>query len=163
MSHREDYIEWFRETFYPPLHIVLEFFNFYATGELNPREYVGTVHVGEEELERRFHDAGVVRNALAKYKRLPGGRRSTGSWRLTHGTHPQFITDPEMQLHITLFECPDKPLDEAVEVYAHYEKNYGKDAHGHLAGERYSIDAGVNMGRAFLRNKMNTRLYKEND
>lgn len=163
MTHKQDFIEKFRETFYPPLHVVLEFFNFYATGELNPREYVGTVYISEEELEERFHNAGVVRNALAKYKRLPDGRRSEGSWRLTHGTHPQFISDPEMQLHITLFKHPDRPLSGAVDIYAHYEKNYGKDPWGHLKGERYSASKGVVMARDFLHNKMHVNLHKKHD
>lgn len=159
MTHKQDFIEWFRTTFYPPLHVVLEFFNFYAAGELNPDEYVGTVYISEEELERRFHDTGVVRNALAKYKSLPDGRSSTGSWRLTHATHPEFV-DSGMQLHITLFENPDRPLNGAVDVYAHYEKDYGYDAIGHLKGEDYSSGKGVNMARDFLLNTMGLNLHK---
>lgn len=152
MTHNEDFIETFREVVYPPLHNVLTLVGFYATGELSEAEHVGTVEDSEEELEKVFHDTGVVRNALAKYKSLPDGRESEGSWRLTHHTHPHLV-EPKMQLHITFFAPTDGDVSEAVEVYAHYEMNYGASILGHLNGRHYSAEEGVKRARQFFRNR----------
>lgn len=159
MTHKQDFIESFRAVIYPRLHVILEFFDLYAAGQGNPNAFVGTVNVGEEELEEYFHAAGVIRNALAKYKTLPDGRESEGSWRITHGTHPQVIEDPEMQLHFTLYKSPDKPLSEAVDIYAHYEKNYGKDPRGHLRAHEYSAEIGVNMAHRLIENTMSLEVH----
>lgn len=152
MTHKQDFLESFRELVYPPLHHVLEFFDFYAMGQVNTEEYAGTIEESEEELERAFHETGVVRNALAKYKYLPDGRESEGSWRLTHETHPHLV-EPKMQLHITLFDPEGRDVSEAVAVYAHYEMDYGASISGHLSGRRYSAEEGIKRARRFFRNR----------
>lgn len=159
MGHREDFWETIRSTLYPILHVVLELFDIGARGTTPEAEYVGTIPVGAEDFEVTLHEAGLVRNALAKYKSTEDGRNSIGSWRATHNTHPDLVDDG-MQLHITLFS-PRLPSDgwprEGVDVYAHYERDYGHDASGHLAGKDYSAKKGVVRARELLKDHTITR------
>lgn len=162
MGHKQDFWEWIRGNVWPIFDWFFDLFGVGTTGTLPPDEYVGTIPVGVERFEKSLHAMGVVRNAPAKYKNTVDDRNSIGSWRATHRTHPDFV-DQGMQLHITLFPPAggSASSDEAVTVYAHYEKNYGNDPGGHLDGEDYSAELGVGKATKLIQKHTNYDIHQQ--
>ena len=57
----------------------------YAQGEVIQEEFVGVVHMPEDEFEQHLEDAGFYRNPLSAVKRSPNGWKSDGSWARRYG------------------------------------------------------------------------------
>lgn len=147
MAHDKDWIEGLRRYWYPLIHRLLEPFGLYATGRVYNNQYIGSVRMDEEALEYVFHQAGVERNAAAAYKIHGDGRKSEGSWRITHHTHPSYV-EHGRQVHFTLFRNRQNP--DFIDIYAHWEDDYVHDPFGHVAASNFDPQRGVRVGREFL-------------
>lgn len=142
-----DWIEGFRQYWYPKLHPLLTVFGAYATASVSQNQYAGVLQEDEDAIELEFKELGVERNPIATFKSHPDGRKSEGSWVVRHNDVPTLIENG-MQLHITLFKRRDgKP---GREVYAHYEDDWMKRPIAHLRGANLDSEAG--------RKKVNTLL-----
>lgn len=131
-------------------------------GKVYENQYVGTVKVGEEELERKaFHQNQVHYNWLAYWKKhADDGRNSIGSWKLRHPVHKAYV-DEGMQVHLTLFR--NETNDEWVDVYAHYEYSNIEHPIKHVREVNFSADEGVRRARQFFRDATSLELYHLRD
>lgn len=122
----------------------------YASYELHPREFVGTVDLSVDEVEEELERLGFDRNPLAALKYAPDGRPERASWAL-RDLPPYFDELPplaqaavaalqEDQLHVMLFERPDGRTDIAV----HHEASSinPEKAAGHFRGDEYDVQKG---------------------
>lgn len=118
-------------------------------GKVYEPQYVGTVRIGEEELEETlFHPTDARYNWLAYWKKHNGdGRDSTGSWKLRYPRHKRYV-ERGMQLHMTLFPARD---GDGLDVYAHYEYDNVKHPIKHLKEKRFSARKGVTLARQYFR------------
>lgn len=123
----------------------------YATirGNVYPNQYVGTVKMGEEELEKDlFHPTNARYNWLAYWKKhAKDDRDSEGSWKLRHPRHKEYVGKGK-QVHITLFQS--KFYDGGIDVYAHYEYDNIKHPWKHYHEHEFSAAKGVNRARQYF-------------
>jgi len=150
MSHKLDFLESIRAYLYPKLHSSLRLLGLYSIGKVGENQYVTTVDVPEDKLEKQLnHGEGFERNLIAAYKEHRGdGRESTLSLRLTHETRPELI-EPGMQLHLTfLAALPDR--QGTLDVYAHYEDNWESSPLAHLRSKNFSAELGVKKAKQIL-------------
>lgn len=119
-------------------------------GKVYEEQYVGTVKMGEEELEEvLFHPHDVSYNWLAYWKRhADDGRDSEGSWKLRHPRHERYV-GAGMQAHITLFQSTEDPS--WIDVYAHYEYDNIEHPIKHVREIDFDPDEGVRRARQFFR------------
>lgn len=121
----------------------------WVRGRTGDNQYVGTVKMGEEELERAlFHPNNVSYNWLAYWKRHPDGRDSEGSWKLRYPRHSDYV-ERGMQIHITLFPSTENP--DWIDVYAHYEWDNIRHPIRHIREDHFSPKEGVDRARNFIR------------
>jgi hypothetical protein len=146
MSHTLDFLEGLRKYWYPRLHGLLTSLGVAGLeGRRNISEnaYVCTVSVSEDAFEKELlHGSGFQRNLLAKYKTRPDGPDSTLSLRKVYDSN-------DMQLHVTVF--PSTRRSGALDLYAHYEKDWAEDPRGHLRGKSFSVAEGRARTLAALR------------
>lgn len=119
-------------------------------GHTGEAQYVGTVKMGEEELERElFHPTNARYNWLAYWKKhREDGRNSEGSWKLRYPYHAEYV-DRGMQVHMTLFPSTENP--DWLDVYAHYEYDNVLHPIKHLREENFSAKKGVERTRRYFR------------
>lgn len=112
-------------------------------------QYVGTVKMGEEELERElFHPTDARYNWLAYWKKHRDGRNAEGSWKLRWPKHRRYVSRGK-QLHITLF--PSHEDEDWIDVYAHYEYDNVTHPIKHLLEREFSATGGVSRARQYFR------------
>ena len=109
-----DWTETLRAHALPPLDPLLQrwFGGPGSAYQLGPAEFVTTVDVAPETVERRLWSSGCRRNLLAAAKTLSSGEHEIGSWAYRGSSIP-----PHRQVHIMLFQRDDGGTD----IYAHYE------------------------------------------
>ncbi len=156
----DDYWESFRRTVYPRIHPILQMLPFpaYSKGPVHENQYVCTAEVNQNNLEAELREAGFFRNPIAAYKNHPDGRKSVGSWRLLPACDKTGMVEDDMQLHVTLFESE---YEDHVDIYAHYEKNWEKDATGHLKESGFSAAEGVRIASAVIESYTFFRTYQK--
>lgn len=147
MSHNLDFLEKFRASLYPKLHSSLRSLGLYSVGKVGEDQYVCTLRVSEDEIEKELlHSGGFQRNVLAAYKEHPDGRESTLSLRLTHsGSEKEYdreFVEPGMQLHLTLLPAVSSNSDATLDVYAHYEDDWASSPLAHLRSKNFSAVEG---------------------
>lgn len=149
--HEDDWQEELRR-------IVARFFR----GRVYENQYVGTVKMNEEQLEKAvFHPGDVQRNLPAYWKyHADDGRDSEGSWRMTHWTHPEYV-ERGHQLHITIFRNAENP--DYIDIYAHYEVSWSYDPIKHLREIGFSPDKGVRIAREWFDNRTYVKLYHKDN
>lgn len=142
LNSNDDWIEQIRRYLYPKLHPILKKFGGFGIGKLREKQYVTTVKISEEELEKELVDIGFERNPIAAYKtRYLDDGKSGGSWRLLPNSDPEGGIEAEKQLHVTLFRSnhPEGKVD----IYAHYECNWEKRPRDHLDAVDYDTEWAV--------------------
>jgi hypothetical protein len=143
----DDYIERFRRFLYPKLHGFLKLFGGYSVGKTGKNQYVGTLDMSDEELERVLAKLGFERNPIACYKRNEHGNGSIGSWALRSHDDPFGELEVDRQLHVTLFH----PVNgSGVAVYAHDEYDWQDKPIAHLKGRDFRPEDGVEYTKELL-------------
>lgn len=139
-----------RRTLLPWLDERLENTDIYASYELRPREFVGTVDLSVAEVNEELERMGFDRNPIAAMKYAPDGRPERASWALRD--LPEYFDDlpplaqsavaalQEDQLHVMLFTRPDGRTDIAV----HHEVSSinPRKAADHYEGDGYDVQKG---------------------
>jgi hypothetical protein len=155
-----DYQENLRRSLYPKLHTVLKPLGGYGKAKVYEDQYVGTLHVGEETVEKELWDMGFERNPIAAYKyHGSDNRKSTGSWRLLPENDPTGLVDDRKQVHVTLFR--NEALPEYIDVYAHYEYNWESEAVKHLRSVDFNPSEGVELAETIFDQHSYLKLYNK--
>lgn len=142
LNSDDDWIEKVRRYLYPRLHPYLQKFGGFGIGKLREKQYVTTVKISEEELEKELVKIGFERNPIAAYKsRYLDDGKSEGSWRLLPGSDPIGGIEKDKQLHITLFDPGSN--SGIIDIYAHYEYNWEHRPGDHLDAEEYNTEWAV--------------------
>jgi len=118
-------------------------------GFVHENQYVGTVKMGEEELEKTlFHPTDARYNWLAYWKtHRDDGRDSEGSWKLRHPRHAEYV-DRGMQVHMTLFPSTENP--DWLDVYAHHEYDNVLHPIKHLKEHKFSPKEGKERAQRYF-------------
>lgn len=118
LGPKHDWVESVRRRYWLKLNEVLSTFGGYSAGPERNIEYVCTVEVSEDELERALYRGGYHRNVVAalKYREVDGGRvPSEGSW-----VHRSSIFD-DKQGHARFYESQHT---DGLDVFHHYETSW---------------------------------------
>ena len=161
-NHNHDYIEKFRQVLYPKLHPYLKKFGGYGVGTVSETQYVASLPADEELIEEVLWNYGWQRNIIASYKTHEDGRDSEGSWRL-RGVDDDYgiATNPDKQLHITLFNNTENP--DHIDVYCHYEYDWTRKPLKHLREVEFNEDLGSRKGLRFIRDHTYLEWYDKNE
>ena len=153
----------------------------YAQGEVIQEEFVGVVHMPEDEFEQHLEDAGFYRNPLSAVKRSPNGWKSDGSWARRYGRIRglgEFLRSIDVpvagligrmlgrflaatgdvfarrQLHVTIY-TEQRDGSTRLHLYAHDEPNSLNPltAWRHYVGKAWSAKKGVRKMRDVLENQ----------
>lgn len=168
----DDYWPRLRRTIWPVLHRLGMRSRLYAEARQADAEFVGTVAISEEEIERTLEAAGYTRNPLAALKTSPQGLESDGSWARRYGrirglgNWLRQLPIPLLgrmlqaagditalrQVHITIYTVT-RDGREYVHVYAHDEPNSLNPltALAHYKATSWSAERGVDKARDDLR------------
>ena len=142
LGPRHDWVESFRQRWWLRLHEALSALEGYAVTTKGPSDYVCTIEMGEEALERALYRQGYHRNITAskKMRRLPGGDEqwSEGSWVHREGLFA------ERQDHLTIFpgHAPG-----TLDLYHHNEASNvpSGDTLSELIGDMFNHYRGIGM------------------
>lgn len=138
LDEDDDWIEGFRQYWYPKLHPYLERVGGYGIGTSPDEQYVGYVDVDEEVIEQELVEIGFVRNPIACLKSTEDGRVSEGSWVLLAEDDVGEFIDDGYQLHVTMFGSgPEDAAAAGREFYAHCEPDWRVAPFKHLYPGRY--------------------------
>lgn len=164
MSHELDFLESVRATLYPKLHSSLSKLGLYSVGKVGERQYVATLSVTEDAIEKELlHNACFQRSLLAAYKSHRDGRDSTLSLRLvedgSNRCYNRKYVEEGMQLHLTALPAHED-RDGKIDLYAHYEDDWASSPIAHLRAKNFSAVAGVKKATALLHN---STYFKEGD
>jgi len=145
-----------RRTLLPWLDTQLDGSDQYASYELDPAEFVGTVDLSLAEVNDRLDELGADRNPISAFKYAPDGRPEAASWafrdlpggfdELPPAARVAVAMLQEEQLHVILFERPDGRVDIAV----HDEASAINPTTGseHYRGNEYNVERGNEEFRA---------------
>lgn len=118
LGPKHDWVESVRRRYWFKLHEVLSMLGGYAAGAESHDEYVCTVSVEEDELERGLYRGGYHRNFIAAFKYIErSGEQvpSEGSW-----VHRETIFHSK-QGHARFYASTE---DGKLDVYHHYETSW---------------------------------------
>lgn len=149
----DDWQEQLRRYLYPRLHPYLttasEITNvpLFATKVSDEGRHAATLEVDPELFEETLVELGFIRNPVAAFKTLDDGTPSVGSWALLYEDDDDDLLDEGHQLHVVLFEVED-----GLAIHAHAETDWRHSAIGHLRGDYFSRDDGIEGIRYLLDN-----------
>ena len=142
MSPPQDIYNASRRWIKPPIHRLFDWmFGGYAMSSNTEEEYVGTVHLSEDEFEDVLVAASFRRNLVSSLKVRVDGNISNGSWALRESPLADW------QLHVIHHN-----VDDYVEVYAHWEYSWLTHPIKHYRAVGCEPEKGVKMTREILRN-----------